>query len=54
MKDFQKEGVDFESEDILDPRTEYHRAKLFQRLDRFEPRFFQYLDEALQRSRSRT
>ena len=54
MKDFQREGVDFESEDILDPRTEYHRAILFERLDRFEPRFFQYLDEALQRSRSHT
>ena len=53
MKEFRREGVDFESEDILDPRTEYHRAKLFERLDRFEPRFFQYLDEALQRLRSR-
>ena len=52
MKDFRREGVDLESEDILDPRTEYHRTKLFERLDRFEPRFFQYLDEALQRSRT--
>ena len=53
LNDFRQEGVDLESEDISDPRTEFQRTKLFERLDRFEPRFFQYLNEALQRAQSR-
>ena len=53
LNDFRQEGVDLESEDISDPRTEFQRTKLFERLDRFEPRFFQYLNEALQRAHSR-
>lgn len=51
--DFRQEGMDLEAEDISDPHSEVQRARLFERLDRFEPRFFQYLEEALQRSRER-
>ena len=39
-KDLQSEGISLDDEDVRDPRSETTRMKLFERLDRFEPRFF--------------
>jgi hypothetical protein len=49
IKDLRGEGIDLD-EDIRDPRSEDARVKLFERLDRFEPRFFQHMVEARERS----
>ena len=52
-KDLQSEGISLDDEDVRDPRSETTRMKLFERLDRFEPRFFQHMDEARERAKQR-
>ena len=51
--DLRNEGVSISEEDLRDPRSETARIEIFERLDRFEPRFFQYLEEARERVRRR-
>lgn len=51
LRDLRNEGVKFDDDDADDPRTEAARVKLFERLDRFEPRFYQYLEEARERAK---
>ncbi|HEY3136616.1 MAG TPA: SIR2 family protein [Blastocatellia bacterium] len=54
LRDLQGEGIDLDDDDVRDPRSEAARVKLFERLDRFEPRFFQHMAEAQERVRRRS
>jgi len=54
LKDLRSEGIDLAEDDTRDPRSEEARIKLFERLDRFEPKFFQYMAEAQERAKRRT
>ena len=49
----RREDVSLTEEDARDPRSEVARIRFFERLDRFEPRFFQHMDEARERARKR-
>ena len=53
LTDLQSEGISLDDEDALDLRSETDRIRLFERLDRFEPRFFQHMAEARERARQR-
>ena len=53
LTDLQSEGINLEDEATRDPRSEAARIRLFERLDRFEPRFFQHMAEARERARRR-
>ena len=53
LKDLQSEGIDFDDAEVRDPRSEAARMRLFERLDRFEPRFFLHMAEAKERARRR-
>jgi hypothetical protein len=49
MKDMRNDGVDLSAETTKDPHLESERIKIFGRIDRFEPRFFQHMAEARER-----
>ena len=51
--DLQSEGIIVDDEDVHDSWSEAGRMKLFKRLDRFESRFFQHMEEARERVRQR-
>ena len=51
LKDIQSEGIRLDDEAARDPKSETTRMRLFERLDRFEPRFFQHMAEAKERAK---
>ncbi len=50
VKDLRDDGLDLDAESARDPRSEEARIKVFKRLDRFEPKFFQHMAEARARA----
>ena len=50
VKDLRDDGLDLDAESARDPRSEEGRIKVFKRLDRFEPKFFQHMAEARARA----
>ncbi len=50
VKDLREDGLDLDAESARDPRSEEGRIKVFKRLDRFEPKFFQHMEEARARA----
>jgi hypothetical protein len=50
VKDLRDDGLDLDAESARDPRSEAGRIKVFKRLDRFEPKFFERMAEAKERA----
>lgn len=48
-KDMRSEGWEVETDFSRDGGSEVNRLKIFERLDRFEPKFFQHLEKARKR-----